>query len=294
MNRIAKAAALVSILGAATLANAGTVGPQNFNVTVNLTSSCALTAAPTDVAFTYTSFQAGPSVATPSSFTVKCTNLRPYTMALDAAGGTVIGLAYTIALTAAGGTGTGVDQTYGITGNMVGGQSGNCAAASCAGTDVRTLTITYYAGTPLSDPGAARLVDRRENELGSRNANERRPWPSLRKQGAIALALLAGGTSTPFASLPLKQSFNVRVTLQAPAEAEAAQCSTRIEPGTGRKITVNCSTATTVSDIPRYLLHVYRAGEWITVDGQMGTGTLTSWRIVHVANREYLEMMVGW
>ena len=143
MNRIAKAAALVSFLGAATLANAATVGPQNFNVTVNLTSSCSLTAAPTDVAFTYTSFQGAPAVATPSTFKVKCTNLRPYTMALDAAGGTVIGLAYTLALPTAASTGTGIDQTFSITGNMVAGQSGNCAGVSCAGTDVRTLTITY-------------------------------------------------------------------------------------------------------------------------------------------------------
>ena len=143
MNKVAKAVALVSFLGAATIANAATIGPQNFNVTVNLTSSCSLTSAPTDVAFTYTSFQGAPAVATPSSFTVKCTNLRPYTMALDAAAGTVIGLNYTIALSAAGGTGTGADQTYSITGNMAAGQSGNCAAASCAGTDVRTLTITY-------------------------------------------------------------------------------------------------------------------------------------------------------
>lgn len=143
MNRIAKAAALVSILGAASLANAATVGPQNFNVTVNLTSSCQLTSAPTDVAFTYTSFQAAAATATPSSFQVKCTNLRPYTMALDATSGTVIGLNYTIALSAAGGTGNGADQTYSITGSMAAGQSGNCAAASCSGTDIRTLTITY-------------------------------------------------------------------------------------------------------------------------------------------------------
>jgi len=143
MNKVTKAVALVSFLGAATLANAGTVGPTNFNVTVNLTSSCSLSSAPTDVAFTYTSFQGAASVATPSSFKVKCTNLRPYTMALDAVSGTVIGLNYTVALSAAGGTGTGIDQTYGITGNMAAGQSGNCAAASCSGTDVRTLTITY-------------------------------------------------------------------------------------------------------------------------------------------------------
>ena len=142
MNRIAKAAALVSFLGAATAANALSLPAQNFNVTVNLTSSCALTSAPTDVAFTYTSF-GGAATATPSSFTVKCTNLRPYTMALDATSGTVIGLNYTLALSSGASTGTGLDQTFSITGNMVAGQSGNCAAASCSGTDVRTLPITY-------------------------------------------------------------------------------------------------------------------------------------------------------
>lgn len=143
MNRVIKAVALATILATSAAVHAGTVGPTNFNVTVNLTSSCSLTTAPSDVAFTYTSFQGAPSVATPSSFAVKCTNLRPYTMALDAAAGTVIGLNYTIALSAAGGTGTGIDQNYSITGNMAAGQSGTCAGASCVGTDVRTLTITY-------------------------------------------------------------------------------------------------------------------------------------------------------
>src|SRR5690348_8912056 len=38
MNKVTKAVALVSFLGAATLANATNLGPTNFNVTVNLTS----------------------------------------------------------------------------------------------------------------------------------------------------------------------------------------------------------------------------------------------------------------
>lgn len=129
--------------------------------------------------------------------------------------------------------------------------------------------------------------------MGARNAKGWRRWPPLHRQAALVLALLAGGTSTPFASLPLKQSFNVRVTLLAPAGTEIVQCASAVEPGS--KITINCQKPTApVELVPRYLMHVYRAGEWITVDGQMGTGTLTSWRIVHVANREYLEMMVGW
>lgn len=123
-------------------ANAATTGPTNFNVVVNLTSSCSISAV-SDVTFTYTSFQAGPAVATPGNFTVSCTNGVPYTMALDAAGGTVIGLNYTVALSSAGGTGSGAAQAYTITGGMVGNQGGTCGAATCVGTSVRTVTVNY-------------------------------------------------------------------------------------------------------------------------------------------------------
>ena len=60
-------------------------------------------------------------------------------------------------------------------------------------------------------------------------------------------------------------------------------------------VKVSCSTQGVVETNPRFLLHVFRAGEWLgTVDGAMATGTVTSWRVVHVANREYLELVVGW
>ena len=91
----------------------------------------------------------------------------------------------------------------------------------------------------------------------------------------------------------MNSAFRVTVTLSAAAAPPTAQCSSSIEPGSN-KIVVACSEPKAPRDIPRYILHVYRAGEWLPVDGQMGTGTLTSWRIVHVADREYLEMMVGW
>src|SRR5205823_4757205 len=64
-------------------AQAATAGPASFNVTVNLTSACQITAGPADVAFTYTSFQGGAATATGGGFSVKCTNTLPYTMALD-------------------------------------------------------------------------------------------------------------------------------------------------------------------------------------------------------------------
>jgi phage tail tape-measure protein len=145
MKKLLLSVALATALaGAAPLAQAATA-PANFNVTVNLTSKCEVTAGPTDVAFTYTSFQAGPAPATGGAFSVRCTNSLPYTMALDATSGTVIGLAYTLGLSAASGTGAGLTAaSYSVTGSMIAGQSGDCATtAVCSGTQARILTVTY-------------------------------------------------------------------------------------------------------------------------------------------------------
>ena len=121
----------------------------------------------------------------------------------------------------------------------------------------------------------------------------RRRWPLLQRQGVLTLALVASA-GTLFASMPVSQSFRVTVALVSPSESATVQCGTTVEPGTGRKINLACSGPPRRAD-PRYLLDLYREGEWLgTVDGHMGSGTVTSWRIVHAANREYLEMTVGW
>lgn len=140
--RLLTAVAVASIVAAIPAAQAGTA-TGNFNVTVNLTSKCEISAGPTDVAFTYTSFQAAAATSTGGAYTVRCTNTLPYTMSLDAAAGTVVGLNYTLALSAASGTGNGAGQAYSINGTMVSGQGGTCALGSCAGTDARVLTVTY-------------------------------------------------------------------------------------------------------------------------------------------------------
>jgi len=141
--RLALAVALASMFAAIPAANAAGTATGNFNVTVNLTSKCEVVSAPTDVAFTYTSFQAGAATATGGAFTVRCTNTLPYTMSLDAASGTVSGLNYTLSLSAASGTGNGAGQNYSVNGSMVSGQAGTCALGSCSGTDARVLTVTY-------------------------------------------------------------------------------------------------------------------------------------------------------
>lgn len=142
---------LISTLLAAAIAALSVVPAQaatataGFNVSATLTSKCQVTSAPAAMAFTYTSFQAGPATATGGAFSVQCTNTLPYTMAVDTvASNTVIGLVYTLALSAASGTGTGLAIAYSVNGSMIAGQSGTCATtAACTGTNAHTLTVTY-------------------------------------------------------------------------------------------------------------------------------------------------------
>ena len=140
--RILLAVAVASMFAAIPAAHAGTA-TGNFNVTVNLTSKCEIASAPTDVAFTYTSFQVAAATATGGAFAVRCTNTLPYTLSLDAAAGTVSGLNYTLSLSAASATGNGANQAFNVNGGMVAGQAGTCATGTCSGTDARVLTVTY-------------------------------------------------------------------------------------------------------------------------------------------------------
>ena len=125
-----------------------TYGPTNTTTTstfpVSLVSpaTCTVSTAPGTVAFTYTAFSVTAANAT-TTFGVTCTNLLPYTMALDATTAVIAGLQYSLSLSSAGATGTGAAQPYTITGTMPAGQAGTCATASCGATQARTLTISY-------------------------------------------------------------------------------------------------------------------------------------------------------
>jgi spore coat protein U-like protein len=114
-----------------------------FGVTVLTTNTCQISVPPGNVSFTYTSFQAGPATAN-TSYGVRCTTALPYTMALDATSGTLVGLTYNLSLApASSGTGTGATQTYNINGSIAGGQAGTCATGSCSGSQTRTLTLSW-------------------------------------------------------------------------------------------------------------------------------------------------------
>lgn len=118
----------------------------NFNVTATLTSKCEITTAPSDVAFAYTSFQPGVQNSTGGVFEVRCTNSLPYSLSVSATTGTVLGLNYSISVPATSFTGNGLNVSHTVSGTMAAGQAGTCNAsppATCAGSNLHTLTVTY-------------------------------------------------------------------------------------------------------------------------------------------------------
>jgi len=158
MKRIIAVTAVAAALAAGNTQAGNTSG--TFNVNVTLTSACTL-AAVTDLAFAYTSLQAGVSNATGGGFSVSCTTSLPYTFRLQAGSGAAtppgaatiavtdnaVNLSYSLGLSAAGGTGSGAAQAYSVTGSMAGSQAGTCAVASCtnaaATNKTHTLIVNY-------------------------------------------------------------------------------------------------------------------------------------------------------
>ncbi len=113
-----------------------------FPVSITAPATCTLSTPPGNITFNYRSFSAT-AVAASATFATTCTNKLPYTMALDATSGAIAGVTYTLALSASTAVGTGVPQTFSINGSIAAGQGGTCTAATCTGSQVRTLTITY-------------------------------------------------------------------------------------------------------------------------------------------------------
>ena len=116
--------------------------PATIGVTIVTPAACSLSTPPGNITFNYTSFQTGPALAS-TSFATTCSANVPYTMALDATSGTLLGLNYTLSLSASSATGTGAMQTFSINGAMASGQAGSCSTGACLGTTARILTITY-------------------------------------------------------------------------------------------------------------------------------------------------------
>jgi hypothetical protein len=122
-----------------------------FAVSITAPATCSFSTQPGNIDFNYTSF--GAAALANTFFVTNCSNLLPYTMALDVTSGTIVGLNYTLALNTtpdSGGTspltsrGTAAGaQTFYINGSIAAGQAGTCATGTCSGSETHTLTITY-------------------------------------------------------------------------------------------------------------------------------------------------------
>ena len=123
-----------------------------------------------------------------------------------------------------------------------------------------------------------------------RRSTQRASRP-LRAWRQLTLALLIGASAACGAASKTA-TFRVMVEL---FESKSVLCGTA---GT-QVVTVSCTVPETQAQTQPQLrqtnLHLFRAHEWLgTVDAMMTTGTVQSWRVVRVADRDYLEIVVGW
>ena len=126
-------------------------------------------------------------------------------------------------------------------------------------------------------------------------------------------ALVAAALCLPVAPAHAAQvsgAVNVQVTLQ-PSTVTPGLCkSTSAANALGAHATVVCSSDTLNDHAPtrprlpwspmngggyRFVTQAFWNGDSLdSLDDTPGTGTITSWRIVNLVNRRYIELVVGW
>lgn len=120
-----------------------TLATTSFGVSASIQHSCYFSSSPSPLILSYTSFMAAPSVGS-TAFQLSCTYNSPYTLTIGPpATGTLLGLNYYLALSASSGAGTGGPQNFNINGTIAANQSGTCAASSCSGSQVHTITVGF-------------------------------------------------------------------------------------------------------------------------------------------------------
>ena len=117
----------------------------------------------------------------------------------------------------------------------------------------------------------------------------------------LVLPMLVGMWLCPAQAAQSNGQFNVNITLQSaknPALAKTGACRGSSLINFGATVTLVCSTDRLEGY--RYVLQFTRAGEFIGYresgfpQNESGPGTIASWRIIQLADRDYLEMLVGW
>lgn len=128
----------------------------------------------------------------------------------------------------------------------------------------------------------------------------------------LLLAALLGGWVLPSQAAQTSTPFTVSINLQTNSGVmpNTGICrSTSMIGAFGASMTVYCATGaiasfsgdpstlpwTTKQDSSyRYVTQVYSSGQLLgTIDIYTG-GTVTTWRVINLAHRDYLEMMVHW
>lgn len=132
---------------------------------------------------------------------------------------------------------------------------------------------------------------------------------SGRMYQSLALAVLLGGAVATAPAAAGSGNFNVTATLQT--TLSPTLCRDVNPPGAfGATVIVVCSTGATVNISPgtsgapwspvrgganRYnFLPVGAASQKGSADSFVGAGTITSWRVVQMADWDYLEMLMSW
>lgn len=132
------------------------------------------------------------------------------------------------------------------------------------------------------------------------------PGAPRRGSRLAGLALSALALTMPAFAGQTSSSFNVRVELRAAGDTGVCETATE-PPERPSTVTIDCHGTPLPAapvDVPvarptgtPFRFHIpsgfgdQRFGE---VDLQSGTATITSWRVVRLADWDYLEMTVGW
>jgi len=105
---------------------------------------------------------------------------------------------------------------------------------------------------------------------------------------AFAVVVVALACSTA-AAASVTAPFRVGVLLLPPFK----DCTAATQPSS---VSVTCpGGGPNLAPDPRYVLHVYRGNQVVqTIDAVTEPGTVTSWRVVRAADRDFLEIVVGW
>lgn len=119
-------------------------------------------------------------------------------------------------------------------------------------------------------------------------------------RAALRAATLLAAASLPAFAGSASAPFHVRVELTTESKS-IAQCDRNPLAGeAGKDVSIVCTGGVPgpvpfARTDPRFLLHLYRDGSQVaSVDGLVPPGTVTSWRVVNFADRDYLEIVVGW